>query len=367
MPLKCLLDGSAIFAFDFEQNPWDELRRENKSRKHLALACCDAQVTLRTSKLGTRHFAHTRRGECSTVPETAEHLLAKQRIIEGVRRAGWGAYVEQAGETLNHEAWIADVIAQKGSARVALEVQWSRQENSETVRRQARYKESGVRGIWFLRQLNIPLGKAVPAFRLVFDESTSEFSVFLPTSRYEGWLSTRTLAEPQYWQEPVELSRFVEGALTGKLIFAPAFGKVLPLEVHTAPVDCWKCKKETQLVISLIFRADQAFPGCANIELDIYDLEEMAGGPELLMNILPPREIVKHGIGAVKPRFSKTLGGHYISNGCVHCDALQGKFFDHEVAYMAQKAFQLNCELKAEWRNETEKLGSANRWWFDIA
>jgi hypothetical protein len=33
------------------------------------------------------------------------------------------------------------------------------------------------------------------------------------------------------------------------------------------------------------------------------------------------------GVGLVKTRFSRTRNGEYLSNGCVHCDALLGDFY----------------------------------------
>ncbi len=47
--------------------------------------------------------------------------------------------------------WRADILADRGSQRVAFEVQWSRQTLAETAARQARYRAAGVRGCWFFR------------------------------------------------------------------------------------------------------------------------------------------------------------------------------------------------------------------------
>jgi len=41
--------------------------------------------------------------------------------------------------------------------------------------------------------------------------------------------------------------------------------------------------------------------------------------------------IQSYQYGLLKKRFSKTRGEAYLSNGCYHCDAIQGAFFsDHE-------------------------------------
>ncbi len=42
---------------------------------------------------------------------------------------------------------------------------------------------------------------------------------------------------------------------------------------------------------------------------------------------LPAEAAARVGVGPVKPRFSRTRKGEYLSNGCVHCDALLGDFY----------------------------------------
>lgn len=369
MPLKCLRRGEPIFAFDLESETlWEGLRQENATKKNLQMPCCDAGVTLRTSKLGTRHFAHTRRGPCSTAPETAEHLLAKRTIIDGVRRAGWTAMTEHPGETPGLGTWIADVMAIKGEAKVAFEAQWSRQDEAETRRRQDRYKAAGIRGLWLLRQHDFPVEKDTPAFRLELDESTSQLRVSLPSpSYYPRLMSGREKNDRRYWQQSIELSKFVEGALTKRLKFAPALGATMPVEVFTASTDCWRCKKETNVVMSLVFAAARVFPDCANIDLTIHSFgDSLEDGARVVADMLPAPLLKRHGIGAIKPRYSKTEGGAYLSNGCAHCDALQGRFFEHELAWEAEKTFEIEATFESAWGPLLEDAASdIYRWWFD--
>lgn len=61
--------------------------------------------------------------------------------------------------------------------------------------------------------------------------------------------------------------------------------------------------------------------------LSIYDFESDA---DLLREILPMAIRRQHRVGLIKPRFSKTEGGSYLSNGCFECGALQGRFFEHQ-------------------------------------
>jgi len=121
------------------------------------------------------------------------------------------------------------------------------------------------------------------------------------------------------------------------------------------------------VVMGLTFAAGRVLPGCPDIHTSIYDMgERLPDGSAEVMSIIPPDLLRRHGIGAVKPRTSKTERKTYLSNGCVHCDALQGRFFEHEFAFEASKAFETEAEFKAGWM---PRLAGARpyayRWWFD--
>ena len=369
MPLKCFRDDEAIFAFDTESDAaWQKLRNENAANHSLKMPCCGAGVTLRTSKLGTKHFAHTRRGPCSTAPETAEHLLAKRMIIEGIRRTDWAALPEQAGESPGFGSWIADVLATKEKRKVAFEVQWSPQSESETRYRQERYKAAGVRGLWLFRQHDFPVKKDTPAFRLVLNEETKLLNVQIPSPSYDPtWISAKEKNEPRYWQQSIELSKFVEGALTGRLSFAPALGAIMPVEVHTAPTLCWNCQQETRVVMNLVFAVSRIFPSCADIELTIHSFADgLEDGVPVVMGLLPAPLMKRHGIGVIKPRYSKTEGRAYLSNGCVHCDALQGRHFEHHLAYDTEKSLEVEAKFEKKWGPLLEDAeNDIYRWWFN--
>lgn len=368
MPLKCLRGEEEIFSFNIESDvAWEALRKTNAKAKDLRMPCCKSAVVLRTSKLGTKHFAHSRIGSCTTAPETAEHLLAKMAIVEAIRDTDWTPLPEQAGNTPSGEEWRADVLAVKGNAKVAFEIQWRRQDNIETARRQKRYEEAGVRGLWLFRQKDLPIGKETPAFRLVFEPETITFRALLPSPHYHPDWSSRNLEAAYSWGQSIPLTAFVAGALKGHLRFAPALGVTMPLEVSKVEISCWRCKKATGVVMGLNFAASRVLPGCPDIPTSIYDLsDELPNGDAVVMSLLPASLLRSHGIGVIKPRFSKTMGGEYLSNGCVHCDALQGRFFEHEYAYDGKKAFEIEAEFKSEWGL---LLVSAEqhiyRWWFN--
>lgn len=368
MPLKCLDGEQEVYSFDVtSDDEWAALRAENIKKKSLRMPCCGAGVVLRTSKLGTRHFAHAKRGPCVTAPETAEHLLAKMIVLKAIQETVWEAKPEQSGKTPAGNEWRADVLATKGNARVAFEIQWSRQDNQETARRQQRYADARVRGLWLFRQKDFPTSKETPAFRLVFLEDTKSFEVLMPSSQYDQRWVAHVRDASRMWGQQIPLERFVVGALSGRLHFSPAIGQRMPVEVETVQIPCWKCKKNTGIVMGLVFAVSRVFIGCPDISISIYELEEFIPewGTELV-SILTPELLKKHGIGTVKPRGSKTQGREYISNGCIHCDALQGQFFEHEYAYEAETTFETEAELKAEWIHGLSHLQPlVCRWWFD--
>ncbi|MFN8528369.1 MAG: hypothetical protein U0670_07145 [Anaerolineae bacterium] len=79
--------------------------------------------------------------------ETAYHQTAKAIIQQACQAAGWSAELEVIGG----DGWRADVLAVRGSVRIAFEVQWSFLRLDEALARQERYAQDGVRGCWFFR------------------------------------------------------------------------------------------------------------------------------------------------------------------------------------------------------------------------
>jgi hypothetical protein len=63
---------------------------------------------------------------------------------------------------------------------------------------------------------------------------------------------------------------------------------------------------------------------------------------ELVVGLLDESAHRRFGVGAIRPRWSKTVGAAYISNGCRACDALQG---DH---FLLESVAAVGCEGLAE-------------------
>lgn len=147
MPLRALLNGTDIIAPLLTLPEWQALRAEARARRFPVLPCCGAPAYGRTSPRGLQHFFHPPQSACERSSETTEHLYAKYAILQACRERGYEASTEW-----DEGPWRADVLARKDGRGVAFEVQWTRQSLDELLERQGRYRRSGVRGCWLVRQ-----------------------------------------------------------------------------------------------------------------------------------------------------------------------------------------------------------------------
>ena len=61
MPLRALIDNEEIISVDLTDEQWDELRKNIKRTKEpVILPCCNNHGYLRKSKLGLKHFSHSK-------------------------------------------------------------------------------------------------------------------------------------------------------------------------------------------------------------------------------------------------------------------------------------------------------------------
>lgn len=368
MPLKCLHHQNPIFAFDYDEAGWDQLKASHRAEPCLTMACCGAKAILKVSKLGTRFFAHHAIGYCSSATETEEHLLAKTLVCQAARAAGWSADTEVRGQTPAGEEWIADVLATKGHAKVAIEIQWSRQGTAESQRRQRRYAESGVRGLWLLRHPDLLVERDTPTFLLEVRADESTAVVRLPSSRHElRWLTQRNKGEGLHWNQTIPLEAFISGALSGALRFAPAIGQSLPVSLCATEIRCWRCQQATSTVQGLTVEISQRFAGHPDLHINLDELDNGDEPAPWVASVFPIALLKQHGIGVIKPRYSRTANERYLSNGCQHCDALQGRFFEHEEGRDAEDVCQYEVILTRELVEQLARHGNDEfmRWWFD--
>lgn len=230
MPIRAASDQGDIHAFALDAGQWAELKATYRGL-NLHMPCCGVAAVPKTSTRGNYFFAHARRGECATADESTEHLYCKSLIAKAALDAGWTVTTERPGVSPDGEEWVADVFCEKGAAKLALEVQMSPQTDEETLRRQQRYKASGVRGAWFFgtraRRGATAFGQETPAFSLqpiVVGE--------LPTiERFD-----------------VSLPAFVTALLQKRVAWTvPSYSK--PHLVEFIEDACWACKRPVKQVI----------------------------------------------------------------------------------------------------------------------
>jgi len=336
MPLRCFSNSGEIRAFDESSETWMSLKASYKSQD-LRMVCCGTPAIPKTSSLGTFFFAHSRRGECTSAPETKEHLLAKTIIAKAVIAAGWKVTTECRGNTDDGKIWIADVLAEHGKAKVAFEVQWSAQTDEDTTIRQQIYDGAGIRALWLFKLANFKSSKETPAFRLIPNNPLDGFNVKIPKN--DTFFDGR---HNFHWSQEIELSDFIKGSLSKRLVWSLAPGTKLPVRFDGVSIKCWKCKQSTTILLRIVFELGKKFPGCDELMVSIYEFEKHQ---EILKSLIPRDLYTKHGVGIIKKRFSKTVGHEYISNGCARCDAIQGQHFEHELGHDAAAIMSTEAEL----------------------
>lgn len=354
MPLRCQDNTNRdIHAFNLNADQWERLRSENKAHNNLRMPCCDNKVVLKTSKLGTQFFAHVRKGICTSKPESEEHLKIKSQVARALAKNGWGVATEVRGQSEGGEDWVADVMASKGDARFAVEIQWSRQKDADTYYRQERYQRSGIRALWMFRQEEFPIDKDVPSARVSRDVD-GEFYVSVSLHRYLPSIASTHLSVEDFITAICQ-RRFWFGVFrSGDLVTATLKG---------AFIKCWKCKKWTRVVSTI------ELSSLRNPEYISCDLAELGKIPALHQQ-LPLCDLQRFKVGTIRDRYSKTEGGTYLGNACVECDALQGKFFLNDISHRLEEItsiqFTVTKDVEDALRNTDALYGEA-RWQVDPA
>jgi len=362
MPLRCHDADREELAFLHDDASWEALRNRNKRENSLKLPCCGSDVTLKTSKLGTRFFSHKVRDECASAGESAEHLLAKRIIAEAALRCGWEArpedrYVDGDGDC------IVDVCCKRPGASkgIAFEVQWSRQAEEVTVARTERYARHGLRTLWLMKQDQIPVSRDVPAARL--ERTDSGFDVVLPSIEYNPrWMSPTTRKEPSNWGQRVGLSEFVGGVVRGQFVFGLAAGGTIPVDVYGGSSDCYRCRKVSTIIKYFKLRTDRLQPGLKDLTLSVAGLGEFGDAFERKMLSALGPNMASAGIAPIKRRYSNTVKDNYISNGCRHCGALYGRHYLYRLV-------DVGCLFRTEVEFSKEELdqisgGEFDRWFY---
>lgn len=312
MSLRVVHEHENIHAFELNAAQWADLKQSYKSMG-LRMPCCDSAAIPKTSPLGNFFFAHQRKGECTTAPESAEHLLCKELIARAAKAAGWEVVTEQKGVSPDGQEWVADVYCTNGTVKLALEVQMSPQTAEETLRRQQRYKASGVRAAWFFGPRGLVgssrFGQETPAFFL------DEF--------HPGHV-------PQVKGFHVGLSDFATALLSKRVTWH------VPMHVYTYLVEylediCWKCKLPVKQVYGYFEEQEE------NFHPRSFTVAAMSKALDAVSSKFSNDELIDLGLNPIKKLNTirgKKTDWPYV-NVCLHCGAPQDNYFVGQRILMA--------------------------------
>lgn len=127
---------------------WKELQRTYRVGA-LVMPCCPGAAVPKVSPNGYPFFAHAS-GACSSSEESQWHQAAKIIVRTALEDLGCAASIEAPGKGAGGR-WQADVWAERGEVRLAVEIQRSYQGLDQYRERQQRYRDAGVRALWLLR------------------------------------------------------------------------------------------------------------------------------------------------------------------------------------------------------------------------
>lgn len=356
MPLRCVDTENGIYlAWQFTPDEWESLKQRNQADRHLRMPCCGVGVVLRVSPLGTRYFAHIRRGECATAPETKEHLLTKQAVAMAAEQAGWSVQTERRGATPDGETWVADVYAECGASKVAFEIQWSTQTLEETSFRQERYLRSGVRCLWLMRNVPGKSSQALPMLPLSVEPPAYEPTVMVEARALQPELLRTN------WQR-ISVSAFIRGALSKQFQFAPALGKQVPLVVHGRFRKCPGCGVWNRQISWLEIKVDDVVPGYPLMRTSLPGLHQGEWLTELIDVALASPGIAQLGPIAYGHDFGSRMRLKQQCHGCERelpdIDSYPEK--DKVLAVLNIKLPALDAEPmgRRDWR-----LNDLTQWW----
>lgn len=303
------MNGRRIEAPSLNDDDWAKLRAEVQQHP-LELVCGQAGY-LRTSKRGMRHFVH-KAASCdlhaASGPESAEHLASKAALAAAAREAGWDATIEFVGPD---REWIADVIIERGGARIALEAQWSPQAAEDFIRRSQRYAGAGMRTIWFVGPRNHDRAEVEDVYRI--SGSPESLTIDLPGRVFEAE-ATWSLQEGVLALFTGRFRKRLEVRPTGTLVLAKMNR-------------CYACNQWIThwWLHGVIVDTRCGKPGQAAMFMSPLPLRKKALEPSLSAELL--RELAASFAPPTTHKTVKTPeGGEYIGQVCPRCGRVQGDF-----------------------------------------
>lgn len=259
---------------------------------------------------------------------------------------GWQLKADHSEVTPSGKEWASDFIATFGNMRMAIffmDLQEDDEDlfSDENIRlREQQYalvSESKVRGLWLYdsdvtytesrygHDFRIPLmGLAFPRNGDIGEENQ------IRTMSVGGYFRPQDESEVMdgVLFDYIAFEDFIEGLLIDRsFTWSLKRSEILLLAPVVTQRDCWKCKKPT-LVCKEFHYLKHLPPANGEASVHFVDRMNIQDVPEThLISFNRQNKSRATSIGEIKMRYSRTVGDKYMSNGCVHCDALQGAFF----------------------------------------
>ncbi|OAL78410.1 hypothetical protein AY606_08225 [Acinetobacter sp. SFB] len=347
MGFLSIVENKEIYSFMLNDEQWDRLKDKYKNLS-IHMPCCQTRAIPKKNKLGTQYFAHHPSSNCSVHSgESREHQFCKYLILKHLHENGWNVTPEFRGQTPSGEIWIADIYAEKNKAKIVIEIQWSPQSIEETKRRQDKYATSGIRAVWFMR--TTPKNKwdvldyqsyELPAFSIWLDKETR---LLTASGAFNNWDSS-DLVE-------IDFIQFFETLMKGGIQYSLKSESTRFMQLAMNIVKCWKCKKSTNLIMDInyfIHHEDKL------IKIERLGLEQLSQPHSELLN--DPTLLQNYQYGFIIKRFSKTRGETYLSNGCFHCDAMQGAHFSYRERDEENMIYSQYIEVKIDHETKIDGL-----------
>jgi hypothetical protein len=317
MPLSAIVWGEKRLSTSFSCTEWLALRA---SRTTIALPCCGSRAYLRTSSAGLQHFYHaSNTHSCVGSSETALHLELKGRILKAVISSGWRAETEFAELD---RGWRADVMAWRGSARIAFEVQLAPIDIDDLHGRHDTYKESDVRGCWFLGARSLK-NSQLPAVQWKTDRRQEFFQ-----NCSEPFFSIRDDGNVSVGGVTSEIETVVAGLLNRrfKYVHCRKIDRSSSVRIYRVS-SCYGCKRDFD--VYFVFENDS--PRCGD-PLSIFKgltdeaMLHRAASAQVIDQVkrILARESQRSFFLSFPAWQESSSGRRYIGFRCFHCRALMG-------------------------------------------
>lgn len=257
------------------------------------------------------------------------------RIIKDTLESmGWRVCINKSCE-VSGQKWSAPLYAEKGKAKMAIEVLDSAAEMSDVMHQQALYINAGIRSLWLAYGVEDDVGYCALEEGFIYRFKDLPFFKFSVRDDGEAYVHNTFFYNDEYTDYDAitfRLPDFIKSMFSGDIYFKLRSDGSRLMTLITYPRECWRCKESTTVVAGIRYKEDVY--GMYHEHIPRFDFT-VRDIPQADINIINNQLASQMRFGTLKPRYSKTVNSSYMSNGCFHCDALLGAFFeeyDHEEA-----------------------------------